>query len=324
MSKGVLLLSAVVFFAMNMGASGIAPAFAAAYGGKLIKRKQALLLFSVFVVIGAVLLGRNVSLTLGKGLLSQEFLDHNTALIIILSSALSLFLANLLKIPQSTSQVTVGSIVGAGLYFRHIQARTLLFKILPAWVLLPAAAFFLTFLLYRRIYPPKHDNLHIYEKLFAHEKKLKACALAVSCYVAFAIGSNNVANAVGPLFGAGIIGLFPGLLLISPLFGAGALALGKGTLETAGREVVPLGAFSSTLVSFVTATLLIIASFIGIPQSLVQLNIFSIFAVSCLKNGHKSTLELHLTKKTFIIWIITPILSTGIAYLLLFLQGRYF
>ncbi len=323
MFKHLLLLFAVVFFAMNMGASGIAPAFAASYGAKTIRRKKALILFGLFVFAGALVLGRNVSVTIGKNLLPKEFLDYNTVLIIITSAALSLFLANLLKVPQSTSQVTVGSIVGAGLYFKHIYIKTLFFKILPAWVLLPAASFFFTFLLYRRIYPPKHDNLHIYEKLFAHEKKLKVCSLVVSCYVAFAIGSNNVANAVGPLFGAGIVGLFPGLLLVSPLFGAGALVLGKGTLETAGRKIVPLGGFSSTLVSFVTATLLIVASLLGIPQSLVQLNIFSLFAVSCLKNGHKSSLDLHVTKKTFVIWFITPLLAMGIAYLLLFLNGKY-
>jgi phosphate/sulfate permease len=78
------------------------------------------------------------------------------------------------------------------------------------------------------------------------------------------------------------------------------------------------------VVSFVTATLLIAASLLGIPQSLVQLNIFSLFAVSCLKNGHKNTFELHVTKKTFGIWIITPLLAAAISYILLFTADRVF
>jgi len=109
------------------------------------------------------------------------------------------------------------------------------------------------------------------------------------------------------------------LILFSPVFGIGALVLGKGTLETAGKEMVPLGLFSSTLVSFVTATLLIVASVLGIPQSLVQLNIFAIFAVSCLKNGHRHTLSRQLTKKTFFIWAVTPLVSLIVSYALLFL-----
>ncbi|MCX5709138.1 MAG: inorganic phosphate transporter [Candidatus Omnitrophica bacterium] len=321
MIRIALLILLVVFFAMNMGASGVAPSFAAAYGGKLIRRKSIFLLFGIFVVIGALALGRNVSLTLGKNLLPKEFLNFDTALVIILAASLSLFLANLLKIPQSTSQVTVGAITGAGLYFKHLYWHTLLVKIIPLWIILPLASYLLTFFLYRIIYPPKHNNLHIYERLFLHEKRVKITAIVVSCYVAFAIGSNNVANAVGPLFGAGIIGIIPGLLAVSPLFGLGALALGKGPMDTAGKEIVPLGVFSSTLVSFVTASLLLVASTMGIPQSLVQLNICSIFAVSSLKNGHRSTLDHHMTRKTFFIWAITPLIAVFISYfsLVLFL-----
>jgi phosphate/sulfate permease len=305
-----------------MGASGIASSFAALYGGRLVKKKKIIILFSIFVVLGAIVLGRNVSLTLGKNLLPKEFLSFNTVLIIIFSATLSLFLANILRIPQSTSQVTVGAITGAGLYFRHLYFKTLFFKIIPMWVILPLLAYIFTFLLYRIIYPPRHANLYIYEKLFANEKKLKITAILVSCYVAFAIGSNNVANAVGPLSGAGIIGIIPGLIIIAPIFGLGAGLMGKGPLDTAGKEIVPLGIFSSTIVSFVTATLLIFASLLGIPQSLVQLNMCSIFAISSLKNGHKFTLDSHIAKKTFIVWAITPMLSVVISYVLLLIINR--
>jgi len=307
---------------MNMGASGIAPSFAAIFGGKLIKKRNALFLFGIFVVLGAVALGRNVSLTLGKGLLPKELLNLDTVIIIIASASLSLFLANILKIPQSTSQVTVGAITGVGLYFRHPYLKTLFLKIIPVWFILPLLSYLLTLFLYRIIYPPKHGNLHIYEKIFAHENKLRIAAILVSCYVAFAIGANNVANAVGPLFGSGILGILPGLIFISPIFGLGARFMGKGPLETAGREIVPLGIFSSILVSFVTATLLLFASILGIPQSLVQLNICSIFAISSLKNGHKSTLDSYITKKTFIIWAVTPLLSVLISYLALVIKNR--
>lgn len=184
------------------------------------------------------------------------------------------------------------------------------------WVLLPLASYFLTLILYRIIYPPKHDNLHIYQTMFANEKKLKRSSLIASCYVAFAIGTNNVANVAGPLYGAGILDVRSGLLYIAPLFGIGAWLMGGKLLETVGREIVPLGKASGALISFVTATLLIFASFMSIPQSLVQLNLASIFAISSVKNGHRYTLDQHLTRKTFIVWAITPVLSVVMAYLL--------
>ncbi|MDO8603721.1 MAG: inorganic phosphate transporter [Candidatus Omnitrophota bacterium] len=317
MIKYIILIFVMVFFSLNMGASGIAPSFASTYGARLIKKKTAIFLFSFFVILGAVILGRNVAITLGKDLLPKEVMRFDVVLVVLVAGALSLFLANVLRIPQSTSQVTVGAIVGAGLYFRQINLKVLCFKILPAWVILPLVSYFLTLLIYRAIYPPKHDNFHIYEKIFANEKKMKIAALVVSAYVSFAIGTNNVANAVGPLSGAGLIGIGAGLLIIAPFFGIGAFLMGDGPLETAGKEIVPLGLMSSTLVSFVTATLLIVASIIGIPQSLVQLNLAAIFAISCLKNGHKYTWDQHIVKKTFFVWTITPLLSVAVSYLLL-------
>jgi len=305
-----------------MGASGIAPSFAANWGGKLIKKRNALILFALFVILGGVSLGKSVAVTLGKNLIPQQFMNLDVVLIILVSATASLFLANVLKIPQSTSQVTVSAIIGAGLYFKHINSQILFFKILPMWVILPLLSYALTFFLYNNVYPPEHDNLHLYQKIFAHNKKLRVASLVTSCYVAFAIGTNNVANAVGPLFGAGIIDIVLGLILISPLFGIGAWLMGKGNLETAGLEIVPLGLVSSTLVSFVTATLLIFASILGIPQSLVQLNLASIFAVSCVKNGHKYTLDQHITRKTFLVWAITPLISIFISYFLLVIFVR--
>ena len=131
MLKEILLIGVVFFFVMNMGASGIAPAFAGMYGGGMIKKKKALLLFPIFVILGALILGRNVAVTIGKSLLPAGLISFDVALVILASAALSLFLANILKIPQSTSQVTVGAAIGAGLYFKQFNLDTFCLKILP-------------------------------------------------------------------------------------------------------------------------------------------------------------------------------------------------
>ncbi|MDP2984320.1 MAG: inorganic phosphate transporter [Candidatus Latescibacter sp.] len=323
MSTVLLILGIIsIFFALNMGASGIAPSFAAAFGAKLITRKSAVVLFAVFVILGAIILGRNVAVTLGGKLLAKEFISLPVALIIVSAASLSLFMANILKIPQSTSQVTVGAITGAGLYFKALALKILFFNIVLAWVMLPILSFLITFFVFKIIYPPCHGNFYLYQKIFSNEKKLQLCTLVVSCYVALAIGANNVGNVAGPLYGAGVLGVNSGLILFAPLFGVGAWFMGKGTIETTGRDIVPIGLVSSSVVSFVTATLLIFASILGIPQSLVQLNVFAIFAISCMKNGHKSTMESHVTTKTLAVWVITPLISTALAYFSLTLLKR--
>lgn len=321
MFKDFLLIAVVIFFAMNMGASGIAPTFSAVYGGRLIKKEFAAGLFTLFVVLGAVTLGREVVKTLSQGILHKEFINADVALIILAAASLSLFLANILSIPESTSMVTVGACVGAGLFFGHINLKTFLW-LLPLWLLFPFISFIVTFALYRLIYPPRHNNLWLYQKIFSNEKALKALAVLISCYGAFAVGTNNVANAVGPLYGAGIINKDWGLVSIAPLFGIGALAFGRRNIETFGKDIVPLGIITSNIVCLVTGSLLIIASSLGAPFPYVQLTALSIFAISCVKNGHRFTLRHHITRRMLMVWTLTPLLAVSISFILLSIFRR--
>ncbi|MDO8734246.1 MAG: inorganic phosphate transporter [Elusimicrobiota bacterium] len=316
MLKIIALILIVIFFAANMGGSGIAPSFAVTYCSKILKRKTAILLFGLFVIFGAVLLGKNVTKTLGNGIIPAGFINFNNALIIIFSASLGLFVANILKVPQSTSWATVFSVVGCGLAIRQINFGKFLL-IIPFWIILPTISYFLTFFLHKIIYPPKLKNLYLYEKVIVNEKFIKKISIVSSCYVAFAIGSNNVANAVGPLFAGGIIkDITSGLLVIGSIFIIGAIFIGKDTMCTIGQEVVPLGIVSAAGTNFITATFLIFASVMGIPQSLVQLNAASIFAISHNKNGFYQMAFHATTKKIFIIWTISPAIAFLSSYIL--------
>lgn len=304
----------VALFALNMGGSNFGASFAAAQGGRILSRKKAQVLFIIFVLLGAVFLGRPVSETLGNRIIPAEVIKFDTVLIILISATVSLFIANLLHVPQSTSLVTVASILGVGLYFRDVYTKTFLYLI-PFWVGLPLIAYILTYFLGKLVYPPANKNFWIYEKLVNHRHRLKTFVIIASCYNAFSVGTNNVANAVGPLFGADIIGKTLGLVLIAPVFGLGSLIF-HGPLKTASEKIVPLGLFSATIVCLVTGTLMIIASIFGVPQSFVMIKLASLFAISGLKNGHKITFANPVTQKTYLSWIITPILAVVISFLL--------
>jgi sulfate permease len=312
----ILLVITVVFFAMNMGASGIAPSFAAIYGARLIRRRNAVLLFAAFVVLGALALGSRVTKTLSHGIIPKELFSPEVAMIVLISAVISLFIANFLKVPQSTSWVTVFSLLGAALYYKSLNLETAA-KMVGMWLLLPLLAFALTLFLFRIIYPPTYKNLWFYEKAHLWKKPIHVLALISSCYVAFAIGANNVANAVGPLAGADLINPFWGLLFLAPFFGIGGWLINDRTMKTIGKEIVPLGLITSTLISFITATLLIFASVLGIPQSLVQLNALSIMAVGTIKHEHVLAAGQKAVQKTFLIWLVAPVLSAALSFSLL-------
>lgn len=311
-----LLIISVVFFALNMGGSGIAPAFASVYGARLISRKRAVILFTFFVVLGAVTLGDRVAKTLSSGLLAKDFFTPQVALVILISAATSLFIANLLKVPQSTSWVTVLATFGAACHFSSLNLTTT-FRMVSLWLILPLIGFFLVCLAFRGIYPPRAANFWFYEKVHSWKREIQFLALAASCYVAFAIGSNNVANAVGPLMGAGLIEPKLGLLVIAPLFGWGSWLIHDRTMKTIGQEIVPLGLITSSLVSFITASLLIVASLLGFPQSLVQLNALAIMAVGTLKHEHVLAARQGAVQKTFLVWLVAPVLAGSLSFLLL-------
>lgn len=319
----IVLIITVMVFAFSMGGSGIASAFSASYGSKTIKKGIAVVLFTVFVFLGAFFIGGNVIKTISSNIIPKELFSPTVALVVIFSAALTLTLANFLKIPGSTSMVTVGALIGAGAYFSNIYLRTLFFMFL-VWVVLSAVSYFLTYFLYKITYPPTNKNLWIYEKFFEKEKSMKIFILVTSCYSAFAIGTNNVANAIGPLAGAGTISPFLGLLVVTPFFGLGGLIFGKSTIETFGNDIVPLGTISAPLILLVTNTLLIIASVLGCPFPYVLLTCFSTLAVSSVKNGHIHTMNNKVVKKIFKVWTITPLISTGMTLLLLsiFLRGQ--
>ncbi len=309
----IFIVLLAILFATNMGGSGIAPTFSAEYGAGVVSKKSASILFAVFVLLGAYLLGSRVVAVISRGLIGEDLMTVSAGIIIFTATTISLLLSNLFKIPASTSQITVFSIVGYGFY--HGAVKWGIFKrLIPMWLILPVSAFILTYIAGRYLYPKiSHwDN-----------KAIKYWDIATSCYTAFSIGSNNVANASGVLSGAGVMTSKAATFMLAPFFGIGGFALGKGNIESIGKRVTKLDLVSASLVSLVSATLLISASVIGLPQSLVQLNSFAIFGFGVAQKGRgMRKLGRKIIKRSFAIWIMSPILGFTIALLMTYIINR--
>ena len=119
-----------MFLAINMGGSGTAPSFSAAYGANIIKKSLIPGLFGIMVFIGAILGGEQTAKTIGKGLLSPDLMTFTIVSIILFSVAVSLFVANLFGIPQSTSQSTVLAVIAPAIYFNSLNSDKLLYEII--------------------------------------------------------------------------------------------------------------------------------------------------------------------------------------------------
>lgn len=310
----LIILLIAAFFAMNMGGSSFAASFAAACGGKLISRQRAIILFIIFVILGAMILGHHVSKTLGRNIVSPDILSEPALVIIFLVAGISMFAGNMINIPQSTSLVTVAAIVGVGVAVDTVNYSKIFYCVV-FWIILPLLSYGLTWWITGYIYPPRAQNFWVYEKYINQRNKLKWFAIIAGCYCAFSVGANNVANVVGPLNSQNGGSVLASMLLFAVVYGGGSLVF-TGSLRTIGEKVVPLGLLTVSIISMVSGSLMIIASAFGVPQSFVMLQMGSLFAVSVLKKGASETWSDPVTRRTFYSWAINPVAAFLISYIL--------
>ncbi|MDD2634429.1 MAG: inorganic phosphate transporter [Bacteroidales bacterium] len=327
-----------IFLAIMMGGSGTAPAFSAAFGANVLKKSFIPGLFGLMVFLGAIIAGKETTNTMGKGLLSQEMMSFTVVSIILFSVAISLLIANLAGIPQSTSQSTVLSVSAVAVYLNSLNTDKLFLEIIPTWFILPIISFFLSFIIGKYIYRPIKKRGYTQERFLNTNLKpiWNGLLILMSCYVAFSIGANNVANAAGPIASmtanelniAGsenfIVIILLSTLIVAPSFAIGSSVFGHKILKNTGKEIVLFGKFEAIIIAFISASLLLFASLTkGIPTSLVQLNVAAIIGIGVAKLGLKKILKKTKVKKFFIMWLISPIVSFTLSLVLIFLADKY-
>lgn len=316
----ILLVFISIFLGMNMGASGFSISFTPSYGSGLLTRTKASLFYTIFVLIGGILIGPRVVYTLTMKI-SQASFGGYSGLIIIISSGLMMFLTNLLKIPQSTSFITVAAFTGAAFYHYGIKGVNwyTIIKILYIAVLFCILAFLVTYFIKKIFYPPRSSNFRLYEKSVVHSDKLKKFIIVTNFYSAFAVGTNNIANVVAPVLLSVSINPILCILLIGLSFGIGSLVFGKDVINTISKEIIPIGQISAGIISFVTSSFVIIASLLGLPTPYVQFTTFSVLAISSVKDGFYLTYKKSVVQKIISVWIAVPVLTFLLSYLLHFL-----
>lgn len=300
-----------LFLAMNIGASGAAASISVAYGsGAIASRKKALLLCGVAIFLGAVIGGSEVVKTIGSGIIPETLLTAKVVLIILSSAAIALTAANLLGIPLSTSEITVGSIVGVGIAYQSLYIDSIL-VIVSFWVIVPVVAFTLAFILGKVITIVERKYPGLQEK--KAQKILTVFVIIVGFAEAFSAGMNNVANAIGPLVGANLVSMNIGVLLGGFFIAFGAIFLGGRVLQTNAKKITRFSLIEGGTISGIGATLVIIASIFGIPVPLTQVTSTAIMGIGMAKKG-KNQVNKQVISKIVKVWLVSPVFSLVISY----------
>ncbi|MBB5172343.1 inorganic phosphate transporter [Texcoconibacillus texcoconensis] len=301
-----------LFFAMNIGASGAAATMGPAYGSGAVPRKRiALWLVAIGAFLGAIIGSHEVVTMVGEGIIPAQSLTVEIAFVILLSSTLTLFLANILGIPLSTSEVTIGSIVGVGVAFQTLYVQNILI-IVSLWVIIPIVAFTIAWIFGKLInyFQTRKGGR---EPIGKKKKWLVFLLIAVGVFEAFAAGMNNVANAIGPVIGAGLLDETTGIWLGGAFLALGALFLGGKVLETNGKKITSLSVVQGITVSGTGGTLVTIASLFGIPVPLTQVTTSAIVGIGTADNGFQLWHQT-VIKKIVKVWVVSPVFALVFSY----------
>jgi len=166
----------------------------------------------------------------------------------------------------------------------------------------------LAIFLLRNIESKSDEAYNTVEEIF---RKLQ---IITSCYVAFSIGANDVANAIGPVAAIvplattgsmGPIAEIPFYLLIIGGFGMafGCITWGYKVMKTMGDRITKLTNTRGFSVDFGGATTVLIASKLGLPISTSHTAVGAIIGVGLARG--LDAIDLKVIKKIIISWLLT-------------------
>ncbi len=309
--NGIVIAALAVGFyiAWNIGANDSANAMGTAVGAGVLSFRQATFTIAVFVLLGAYLKGYKVMKTVGKGIVPEGYLTIEMAIIALLAAGVWVTIATIKGLPVSTTQAIVGGVVGVGLAIHAPIKWFTLTKIAAAWVVSPIVAGILAMILYK-FYGYLINQM---KSLGRIEILYKWLAVLGGSYMAFNFGANEVANATGPLVGAGF--LAP---KVAGIFGAISLALGSLTFSyavmyTVGKKITALGPASAFAAQFGSAIAVSLANILGLPVSSSQAIVGGVVGVGLITGEgiDKSTI-----KDIIFGWVATPTTAIIIALII--------
>ena len=292
------LLLAGAYVGWNIGANDAGNCVGTTVGAGLLSYRKAILLVAVFVVLGALLQGGNVMKTIGKGIVTSD-LPSLAIITALISAGLFVTLATFFRIPVSTSQSIVGGIAGVGLAAGAEMNLAKIGMIAQVWVICPILTGIIAFLIYslsRFLFGRLSDNS-------IWQRAPNVLLVISAAYVAFALGANDVGNAMGPIANMGVqpgwLGLLGGIALA-----VGALTFGKRVTETVANGITQLDTVSAFSAQMAAALAVHFFSILGIPVSTSQSVVGAVIGVG-LYHGIR-TVKAKKIGGIVIGWVVTP------------------
>jgi PiT family inorganic phosphate transporter len=321
--------AASFFLAFNLGANDAATPTDTAVNAGALTIKQAIILFSIFTSLGAILEGFKVMKTIGKGVILGE-IDIIGAFAIVLAANIWILLCSYGGYEISVTHSIIGSVVGYGLIKYGVGGLNLsiIQNIIISWLTSPITAIIIAFLLYKAL-------LIIMRYIEIDERIFRWLLIISLCFSAYSFGINDIGNATGAYVTiAEKIGKVPDLqaMFILSIFGsigvlAGGLILGPRVIETVAYKITRLNLaagfaaeLSNALVVYLFSVIPYMLIGYGIPISTSLASVGAIIGAGLARGGRKSlnkTTILQLSSFWILTLPMTALISAGAYFLII-------
>ena len=175
-------------------------------------------------------------------------------------------------------------------------------------------------------------DLSIGKQLEVVERSFMPLVVISSCAVAFAHGSNDVANAVGPLaavahiFTTGEVEMQVGVPMWILVLGGGGIVLGLGTygyrvMQTVGSDITEITPSRGVAADIAATATVLICTRMKLPVSTTHTLVGAILGIGLARG--LGGINSGITGKIFSSWLIT-VPAAGIMSMFLFVLGRTF
>jgi PiT family inorganic phosphate transporter len=287
-------LLVAIFVGLNIGGSSTGVAFGPAVGSGSLSKVPAAGLMTGFALLGGWTVGRNVVETMGGRIVPQAEFTLAASVTVLFFVGLALLVSNLFGVPASTSMTAVGAIAGLGIATETIRWGVM-GRIVSWWIVAPVIAFWVSAVVGRYVYPHlaarfSRDDSDTPDRT-TRELVGVVLVVAIGCYMAFSAGASNVANAIAPLYGNGVLRMDEGILLAAGAIGFGAFTIARRTLDTVGNDLTDLPILAALIVEVISATIITGLSLAGIPASLAVSVTMSIVGLGWGRATRKTTLS---------------------------------
>ena len=303
-----------VFVGWGLGSNDSANIFGTGVAANVIKYRTAIILISIFVVVGALLEGHKSMDTVGE----MAKLSQMAAFIAALAAGLVVWAFSYLSLPVSTSQAIMGAVLGIGM-ISGIPDFARLYKVVICWVLTPIVAMILSYVLYPllgKVFQKVLMDLRL-SNMF-----IRGALIFAGCYGAYSLGANNVANVTGVYVGSGLLTPFQAALAGSLSIASGVLTYSKKVMNTVGKKIVHLDGFSAFVSEFSAAITVHLFTQVGVPVSSSQAIVGAVTGVGLVKGAR--TVKKRTLIEIAVGWVSTPLFCAVIAYLMMRIYVAFF